>query len=103
MPFQPAITDLEQLKNHPAVAKLTAWNSAAVESAKFDRDEMSIYVERSFIRDACMLLRDDAGLSVQLSCRRHLCGLVSFGAALRSGLPLPFDSQERARAIESAA
>ena len=60
MPLQPAITDLEQLKNHPAVAKLMAWNPAAVEGAKFDRDEMSIYVERSLIRDACELLRDDA-------------------------------------------
>jgi NADH-quinone oxidoreductase subunit C len=59
MPFQPAITDLEQLKSHPAVAKLVAWNPAAVEGAKFDRDEMSIYVERSCIRDACALLRDD--------------------------------------------
>ena len=27
MPLAPAITDLEQLKNHPAVAKLMAWNS----------------------------------------------------------------------------
>jgi len=60
MPLQPAITDLEQLKNHPAVAKLVAWNPAAVEGAKFDRDEMSIYVERSCIRDAGILLRDDA-------------------------------------------
>lgn len=60
MPVAPAITDLEQLKNHPAVAKLVAWNPAAVEGAKFDRDEMSIYVERSCIRDACALLRDDA-------------------------------------------
>jgi NADH-quinone oxidoreductase subunit C len=59
MPFQPAITDLEQLKNHPAVAKLLAWSPASVQHAKFDRDEMSIYVERSLIRDACMLLRDD--------------------------------------------
>jgi NADH-quinone oxidoreductase subunit C len=60
MPVQAAVTDLEQLKNHPAVAKLLAWNPAAVESAKFDRDEMSIYVERSCVRDACVLLRDDA-------------------------------------------
>ncbi len=59
MPLEPAITDLEQLKNHPAIAKLMAWNPAAVEGAKFDRDEISIYVERSLIRDACMLLRDD--------------------------------------------
>jgi NADH-quinone oxidoreductase subunit C len=60
MPLPPAITDLEQLKNHPAVAKITAWNPAAVEDAKFDRDEMSIYVERSSIRDVCDLLRQDA-------------------------------------------
>ncbi len=60
MPVAPAITDLEQLKNHPAVAKLVAWNPAAVEGAKFDREEMSIYVERSCIRDACAVLRDDA-------------------------------------------
>ena len=59
MALATAITDLEQLKNHPAVAKLVAWNPAAVEGAKFDRDEMSIYVERSSIRDACVLLRDD--------------------------------------------
>jgi NADH-quinone oxidoreductase subunit C len=56
MPLQPAITDLEELKNHPAVAKLLAWNPAAVEGAKFDRDEMSIYVERSSIRHVCDLL-----------------------------------------------
>jgi len=60
MPLQPAITDLDQLKNHPAVAKLLAWNAAAVEGAKFDRDEMSIHLERSSIRDACQLLRQDA-------------------------------------------
>jgi NADH-quinone oxidoreductase subunit C len=61
MPQQPAITDLEQLKNHPAVAKLMAWDAAAVEGAKFDHDEMSIYIERSLIREACVLLRDDPG------------------------------------------
>jgi len=59
MPLQAAITDLQHLKNHPAVGKLMAWNSAVVEGAKFDRDEMSIYLERSFIREACALLRDD--------------------------------------------
>ncbi len=56
----PAITDLEQLKDHPAVARLRSWNPAAVEGAKFDRDELTIYVERSVVRDACALLRDDA-------------------------------------------
>jgi NADH-quinone oxidoreductase subunit C len=60
MALEPAITDLEQLKNHPAIAKLMAWNPASVEGAKFDRNEISIYVERSLIREACFLLRDDA-------------------------------------------
>ena len=60
MPLAPAITDLEQLKTHPAIAKLLAWNPAAVEGAKFDRDEMTIYIERSVIRETCVLLRDDS-------------------------------------------
>jgi len=48
------------LKDHPAIALLIAWNASAVEGAKFDRDEMTVYVERSAIREACKLLRDDA-------------------------------------------
>jgi NADH-quinone oxidoreductase subunit C len=56
----PAITDLEELKSHPAVARLLAWNRSAVQGAKFDREEMTIYVDRAGIREACALLRDDA-------------------------------------------
>ena len=56
----PAITDVEQLKGHPAVARLLAWNSPAVQGVKFDREEMTVYVDRSAIREACALLRDDA-------------------------------------------
>jgi len=59
MPLAPAITDLEQLKSHPAVARLLDWNAAAVKGVKFDRDEMTIYVDRAAIREACALLRDD--------------------------------------------
>jgi NADH-quinone oxidoreductase subunit C len=59
MALAPAVTDLEQLKGHPAIARLIAWNPSAVEGVKFDRDEMTIYVERSAIREACGLLRDD--------------------------------------------
>jgi NADH-quinone oxidoreductase subunit C len=59
MALAPAVTDMEQLKDHPAIARLIAWNPAAVEGAKFDREEMTIYVERSAIREACSLLRDD--------------------------------------------
>jgi NADH-quinone oxidoreductase subunit C len=60
VPLAPTITDLEQLKAHPAIAELLAWNPAAVEGAKFDRDEMTVYIERSSIREACVLLRDAA-------------------------------------------
>ena len=58
MPLAPAITDLEQLKSHPAVAGLVAWNAAAVEGAKFDRDEMTIFIERGSLREACVLLKE---------------------------------------------
>ena len=60
MTLVPAITDLEQLKGHPAVARLLAWNPSSVVGVKFDRDEMTIYVDRANIREACALLRDDA-------------------------------------------
>jgi len=60
MPTVPAITNVDELKSHPAVARLVAWNSAAVQGAKFDREDMTIYVDRSCIREACAVLRDDA-------------------------------------------
>jgi NADH-quinone oxidoreductase subunit C len=60
MALAPAVTDLEQLKGHPAVARLLGWNASAVQEAKFDRDEITIYIERSALRDACVALRDDA-------------------------------------------
>jgi len=59
MALVPAVTDIEQLKGHPAVSRLVGWNPQAVQGVKFDRDEMTIYVERSVIREACALLRDD--------------------------------------------
>jgi NADH-quinone oxidoreductase subunit C len=59
MALAPAVSDLEQLKSHPAVARLIAWNAQAVEGVKFDREEMTIYVTREAIREACVLLRDD--------------------------------------------
>jgi NADH-quinone oxidoreductase subunit C len=59
MPLPPVITDVEQLKNHPAVACLSSWKASAIQSVKFDREEMTIYVDRSDIREACALLRDD--------------------------------------------
>ena len=60
MPLTPPITDVEQLKNHPALARLLEWNPAAVQAVKFDRDEMTICVDRPCIREACALLRDNS-------------------------------------------
>jgi NADH-quinone oxidoreductase subunit C len=57
MALAPAITDLEQLKDRPALAALLAWKPEAVLSAKFDRNELSIYVAREYIRDACNQLK----------------------------------------------
>jgi NADH-quinone oxidoreductase subunit C len=62
MALEPAITDLEQLKNHAEVACLAAWNAGAVEGAKFDRRELSIYIERTALRGACAALKDDPSL-----------------------------------------
>ncbi len=59
MPPTTTITDLEPLKTHPAIARLLAWNPSVVEGAKFDREEMTVYVERSAVREACLLLRDN--------------------------------------------
>jgi len=59
MPLAPAVTDIALLKDHPALAALLAWNTAAVESAKFDRDEMTVWISAPLIRDACAMLRDN--------------------------------------------
>jgi len=57
MALEPAVTDLERLKDHPAVAALLAWNAGAVQGGKFDRNELSIYIAREFIRDTCEKLK----------------------------------------------
>ena len=62
MALEPAVTDLEQLKSHAEVACLNASNAAAIEGAKFDRSELSIYVERAALRGACAVLKDDPAL-----------------------------------------
>ena len=62
MALEPAVTDLERLKSYPEVAALVAWNAQAVTGAKYDRQELSIYVERTALRGACNALRDNAAL-----------------------------------------
>ena len=58
MALAPAITDLELLKDHPALAVLLAWNKAGVEAAKFDHDEMTVWVPSGMIVQACSVLRE---------------------------------------------
>ena len=60
MPLTPPITKLEELLERPALAALLAWNRETVQSAKFDRNELTIYVQRGTIREACAVLKNSA-------------------------------------------
>jgi NADH-quinone oxidoreductase subunit C len=62
MPATPAISGLEALKERAEVSCLVAANVEAVSDARFDRDELTIWVDRAFLRQAVQLLRDDAEL-----------------------------------------
>ena|SRR5690242_13614086 len=55
MPLQPAITEVDQLKDTPAVAALQS--ASLVEAATFDRNELTIYINRADIKQACEILR----------------------------------------------
>ena len=62
MPLAPPVTNIDELKDHPALQRLLAWSATAVESVKFDRDELTVCVERSLVREICALLKSDASL-----------------------------------------
>jgi len=66
MPLAPAITELEQLKDRPAVADLLVWRADAIQGARFDRNELTVYVAREAIREACARLKSQ-GLTDFLS------------------------------------
>ena len=66
--IQAAVTDVEQLKGHPALSKLLEWNSAAVASARFDRNELTVDIDRSYIRQACSLLKPTFNFFSDLTC-----------------------------------
>src|SRR3954464_10792828 len=66
MPIAPAITDLEQLKDRPEVAALLNWNREAVTRAKFDRGELTVWLDRGYSREACLFLRDHPQLKLNL-------------------------------------
>jgi|SRR6185369_9648394 len=59
MALTPAITDIEQLRDKPEVAALLGWNGAAVAGAKFDRDELTIWITREQLIPAMQFLRDN--------------------------------------------
>jgi NADH-quinone oxidoreductase subunit C len=58
MALAPPITDIEQLKSHPALGRLVESNAALVEAVKFDREELTIWIAKESIREACAILRD---------------------------------------------
>ncbi len=57
MALQPAITDLEMLKDRPAVACLQASLPQALQAAKFDRDELTLWIDSIHLIAALNLLR----------------------------------------------
>ena len=59
MALTPAITDIEQLKDKPELAALLGWNQAAVAGAKFDRDELTVWITREQLIPAMTFLRDN--------------------------------------------
>ena len=66
MALTPAVTDIEQLKDKPEVAALLGWNAAAVKGAKFDRDELTVWIDRDQIVPACLFLRDHPTLQFNM-------------------------------------
>src|SRR5215475_289824 len=68
MGLEPAVTDLEELKDHPAPSLLLEWNRDAVTEAKFDRNELSVYVDRANIKDACSVLKPQFNFLSDLTC-----------------------------------
>ena len=63
MPVEPPVNDLAQLQDRPEIARLVGWSREAVPGAKFDRNELSIYIARDAIREACAILRDTPELA----------------------------------------
>ena len=66
MALAPAVTDLEQLKDKPEVAALLGWNASAVAEAKFDRNELTVWINRDQLVPACLFLRDHPELRFNL-------------------------------------
>jgi NADH-quinone oxidoreductase subunit C len=68
MALEPAITDIEQLKSNPSLAALLAWNESAVQGAQWDRNELTVIIDRSQIREACTMLKSHAQAGMNFMC-----------------------------------
>lgn len=72
MPSDPrtpqATTDIEQLKEHHALALLLGSRKDAVREGKFDRGELTIVVAREAIRDVCEALKHDFNYLSDVTC-----------------------------------
>src|SRR5260370_12548495 len=68
MTLAPPITDIEQLKSHPALGRLVGWNASVVQAVKFDREELTIWIEKDAIREVCALLRDSPDFPFNYFC-----------------------------------
>ena len=68
MPLVPAVTDINQLKDRLEVARLLEWSASAVAGAKYDRNELTIWIDRAHLIGAMTFLRDDSQLRFNLLC-----------------------------------
>jgi NADH-quinone oxidoreductase subunit C len=67
-PTSPAVTDLEQLKTHPALEVLLGWKAEAVKGARFERSEMTVEIDRSYIRESCGQLKPTFNFLADVTC-----------------------------------
>ena len=81
MPPAPPITDIEQLKSHPALGLLVEWNASVVQAVKFDREELTIWVKEKPSAKAAPFCAIPPP-AIRLSGQPNLCRLVSLRAAV---------------------
>ena len=66
--LQPPITDIEQLKDHPALSRLLAWKKDAVTGSTFHLNELTVTIDRSYVRESCALLKAEFNFLSDVTC-----------------------------------
>jgi NADH-quinone oxidoreductase subunit C len=97
MALQPAITDLELLKERPAVACLLSALPEALQAAKFDRDELTLWIEPILLINALQLLRSSS--TTRFTVLADLTALDWFPSEPRFEVVYSLLSQERRERI----